>query len=69
VLGRLLDGVVKRGEIVLATKVGNPMGMGPNARGYSRKLLFEAVDASPPCAGAHTRENRKSVKSDFRLFC
>jgi len=46
VLGRLLDGFVKRDEIVLATKVGNPMGKGPNARGYSRKHLFEAVDAS-----------------------
>jgi aryl-alcohol dehydrogenase-like predicted oxidoreductase len=46
VLGRLLDGLVKRDEIVLATKVGNPMGKGPNARGYSRKHLFEAVDAS-----------------------
>ena len=45
-LGRLLDGFVKRDEIVLATKVGNPMGKGPNARGYSRKHLFEAVDAS-----------------------
>ena len=31
---------------MLATKVGNPMGKGPNARGYSRKHLFEAVDAS-----------------------
>ena len=46
VLGRLLDGFVKRDEIVLATKVGNPMGKWPNARGYSRKHLFEAVDAS-----------------------
>ena len=46
VLGKLLDGFVKRDEIVLATKVGNPMGKGPNARGYSRKHLFEAVDAS-----------------------
>jgi aryl-alcohol dehydrogenase-like predicted oxidoreductase len=37
---------VPRSEIVVATKVGNPMGRGPNARGYSRKHLFEAVDAS-----------------------
>src|SRR2546421_12898775 len=46
VLGRLMNGFVKREELVLATKVGNPMGKGPNARGYSRKHLFEAVDQS-----------------------
>jgi 1-deoxyxylulose-5-phosphate synthase len=46
VLGRLLWSFVKRDEIVLATKVGNPMGKGPNARGFSRKHLHEAVDQS-----------------------
>jgi aryl-alcohol dehydrogenase-like predicted oxidoreductase len=46
VVGRLIKEFAKRGEVVLATKVGNPMGKGPNARGYSRKHLFEAVDAS-----------------------
>jgi aryl-alcohol dehydrogenase-like predicted oxidoreductase len=45
-VGRLMREFVKRDEIVLATKVGNPMGKGPNAKGYSRKHLFEAVDAS-----------------------
>jgi len=45
-VGRLMKELVKRDEVVLATKVGNPMGKGPNARGYSRKHLFEAVDAS-----------------------
>jgi aryl-alcohol dehydrogenase-like predicted oxidoreductase len=46
VVGRLIKELAKRDEIVLATKAGNPMGRGPNARGYSRKHLFEAVDAS-----------------------
>lgn len=46
IVGRLCQGFVKRTEIVVATKVGNPMGKGPNARGFSRKHLFEAVDAS-----------------------
>jgi aryl-alcohol dehydrogenase-like predicted oxidoreductase len=46
VLGRFLRGSVKREEIVLATKVGNPMGKGPNAKGYSRKHLHEAVEQS-----------------------
>src|SRR6185436_265144 len=45
-VGHLIKELAKRDEIVLATKVGNPMGKGPNAKGYSRKHLFEAVDAS-----------------------
>lgn len=46
VVGRLVKEFAKRDEIVLATKVGNPMGKGPNARGYSRKHLFEAAEQS-----------------------
>jgi aryl-alcohol dehydrogenase-like predicted oxidoreductase len=46
IVGRLLNDLVGRAEIVLATKVGNPMGKGPNAKGFSRKHLFEAVDGS-----------------------
>lgn len=45
-VGRLIKDLVPRGEIVLATKAGNPMGKGPNAKGYSRKHLFEAVEQS-----------------------
>lgn len=37
---------VKRSDIVLATKVYNPMGPGPNDRGNSRKHIMEAIDAS-----------------------
>ena len=46
IVGRLIKEFVPRDEIVLATKAGNPMGKGPNARGYSRKHLFEAVEQS-----------------------
>src|SRR5215471_7819816 len=42
IVGGLFRGVVRRDEIVLATKLGNPMGKGPNARGFSRKHLIEA---------------------------
>ncbi len=31
---------------VLATKLGNPMGAGPNRRGLGRKWVFEACEAS-----------------------
>jgi aryl-alcohol dehydrogenase-like predicted oxidoreductase len=46
VIGRLLRSLARREEIVLATKVGNPMGQGANARGFSRKHLNEAVNQS-----------------------
>jgi 1-deoxyxylulose-5-phosphate synthase len=36
----------RRDEIVLATKVYNAMGPGPNQKGLSRKHIMEAVDAS-----------------------
>ena len=46
IVGQLLREFVPREEIVLATKAGNPMGKGPNARGYSRKHLIEAAEQS-----------------------
>ena len=46
VLGKALWDYASRDEIVLATKLGNPMAMHPNARGYSRKHVMSAVDAS-----------------------
>ena len=46
IVGRAIKDFVKREEIVLATKVGMPMGKGPNARGFSRKHIVEAVDQS-----------------------
>ncbi|TXH38979.1 MAG: aldo/keto reductase [Rhodospirillaceae bacterium] len=45
ILGDALKGV-PRHEVVIATKVGNPMHSHTNGRGYSRKHIFDAVDAS-----------------------
>jgi aryl-alcohol dehydrogenase-like predicted oxidoreductase len=46
ILGEALLKQVPRDSIVLATKAGNPMQPHCNGRGYSRKHLREAVDAS-----------------------
>ncbi len=46
VLGRALKDFVKRDEVVIATKVFNPMGPGPNDKGLSRKHIMSAIDAS-----------------------
>lgn len=46
ILGRTLLSYVSRDSVILATKVGNPMGPHPNARGFSRKHVLDAVDAS-----------------------
>lgn len=46
VVGRALKDFVRREEVVVATKVYNPMGDGPNERGLSRKHIMHAIDAS-----------------------
>ncbi len=46
VTGRVLGSLLRRHEYVLATKVCQPMGDGPNARGLSRKHILESIDAS-----------------------
>ena len=46
VTGELLNSLANRNDIVLATKVYNPMGQGPNMRGLSRKYIMSAIDAS-----------------------
>ena len=46
VTGSALRDFARREEIVLATKVYNPMGTGPNQRGLSRKHIMDAVDDS-----------------------
>ena len=46
VLGRCLLSRVAREQVVIATKVGNPMGPSVTERGYSRKHIMHAVDAS-----------------------
>lgn len=44
ILGRLIQG--KRDELVIATKVFNPTGPGPNDMGLSRKHILQACEAS-----------------------
>lgn len=44
IVGKLIAG--DRDRWVLATKVGNPMGDGPNDRGTGRKRLLQAIDQS-----------------------
>jgi aryl-alcohol dehydrogenase (NADP+) len=47
IVGRALkDFAPSRDNVVLATKVFNPMGEGPNERGLSRKHIMAAIDAS-----------------------
>lgn len=46
VVGRALADYAPREDYVLATKVYNPMGDGPNDRGLSRKHIMDAIDAS-----------------------
>ncbi len=46
VVGRALKDFAKRDEVVLATKVFNQMGPGPNDQGLSRKHIMSAIDAS-----------------------
>lgn len=45
-IGRLLKGTIRRDDVLIATKFGYTMGPSPNQRGYSRKHVVEAVDAS-----------------------
>jgi len=46
ITGRALKKYAKRGEVVLATKVGLKMGEGPNMAGLSRKHIFDQIDGS-----------------------
>ena len=46
VTGRALRDFAKRDEVVLATKVFNPMWDKPNQRGLSRKHIMDGIDAS-----------------------
>jgi 1-deoxyxylulose-5-phosphate synthase len=47
ILGRALAELgVRRDESVVATKVFNPMGRGPNRGGLSRKHIMQSIDAS-----------------------
>lgn len=46
VTGRALKDLGRRDEVIIATKVFNPMSSDPNARGLSRKHILDAIDAS-----------------------
>ncbi len=46
ITGRALRDFAKRDEVVLATKVCQPIGDKPNQRGLSRKHIMESIDAS-----------------------
>lgn len=46
IVGRALNDFCKREEVIIGTKVFNPMGDKPNQKGLSRKHIFEAVEAS-----------------------
>src|SRR4051794_32837026 len=46
VVGRALRDFARRDEIVLATKVYNPMRADPNGRGLSRKAIMTEIDHS-----------------------
>jgi aryl-alcohol dehydrogenase-like predicted oxidoreductase len=46
VTGRALNELARREEVILATKVFNPMGDTPNERGLSRKHIMHGIDAS-----------------------
>jgi 1-deoxyxylulose-5-phosphate synthase len=46
VTGRALKDLAQRDEVVIATKVFNPMGDKPNQKGLSRKHIMESIDNS-----------------------
>lgn len=46
VTGRAVRDFARRDQIIIATKVYNPMGDGPNDRGLSRKHIMDAIDGS-----------------------
>ncbi len=46
VTGRALKDVARRAQVVIATKVFNPMGDDPNQQGLSRKHIHHAIDDS-----------------------
>ena len=46
IVGRLLDEMIPRDEVVIATKVHGRMRKGPNGAGLSRKAILTEIDAS-----------------------
>ena len=46
ITGKWLTKFANRDDLVIASKIFNPMGTGQNARGLSRKHIMEGIDAS-----------------------
>ena len=46
ITGRALRDFARRDQVIVATKVCQPMGDGPNDRGLSRKHILDGIDAS-----------------------
>jgi 1-deoxyxylulose-5-phosphate synthase len=46
ITGRLLKEFTRRDEVIIATKIYNPMSDKPNDRGLSRKHIMDGIDAS-----------------------
>ncbi len=46
ILGKWMKERGNRGQVIVATKVGNPMGDGPNLRGTSRAHILNSVEGS-----------------------
>jgi aryl-alcohol dehydrogenase-like predicted oxidoreductase len=46
IVGRALKELARRDEVVIATKLFNPMGPRPTQKGLNRKHVMEAIDAS-----------------------
>ena len=46
ILGRWINTRKNRSHIIIATKLGSPMGTAPNMRGLSRRYMMEEVEAS-----------------------
>src|SRR3546814_5497126 len=84
VLGRAIrDFAPRREDVVLATKVFNPMGDGANDRGLSRKHILASIDASLKRLGTdsvdlyiihrrsdeHTSELQSLMRISYSVFC
>ena len=46
IVGRAVAEMMPRNEVIIATKVGNPMADAPNSGGYSRRHILAAAEAS-----------------------
>ena len=46
IVGQALKDFARRDQVIIATKVYNQVGDGPNDKGLSRKHIFDSIDAS-----------------------